>query len=48
MGSDNVFNVVMAAFIALRDMKDAQVEAQKRGVEVSSLMPSWRMGTDGQ
>ncbi len=48
LGSDNVFNVVMAAYIGLRDMKDVQVEAQKRGLAVSDLMPSWRLGSNGQ
>lgn len=47
MGSDNVCNVVMATFIALRDMKDVQVEAVKRGRNVVDLMPSWRLGHNG-
>ncbi|MHB9031451.1 MAG: 30S ribosomal protein S5 [Anaerolineae bacterium] len=46
LGSDNVFNVVMAAFIGLRDMKDVQVEAQNRGLEVKDLLPSWRLGSN--
>jgi len=48
LGSDNVFNVVMAAFIGLRDMKDVQVEAEKRGLEVTDLLPAWRLGNNGQ
>jgi len=47
MGSANVCNVVMATFIALRGMKDVQVEAVKRGRDVADLMPSWRLGRNG-
>ena len=48
LGSDNVFNVVMAAYQGLREMKDAQTEAEKRGLEVTELLPSWRLGPNGQ
>lgn len=47
LGSDNVFNVVMAAYIGLRDMKDVQAEADKRGRDVVDLLPSWRMESNG-
>jgi small subunit ribosomal protein S5 len=47
LGSGNVCNVVMATFIALRDMKDVTVEAEKRGRNVADLMPSWRLGHNG-
>jgi small subunit ribosomal protein S5 len=47
LGSANVCNVVMATFIALRGMKDVQVEAVKRGRDIVDLMPSWRLGHNG-
>ncbi len=48
LGSENVFNVVMAAFVGLRDMQDIQVVARNRGVEVSDLLPAWRSGPNGE
>ncbi|MHB1294500.1 MAG: 30S ribosomal protein S5 [Anaerolineae bacterium] len=46
LGSDNVFNVVMATFKALQEMKDVEVEAQKRGKNVADLLPPWRISAD--
>ncbi len=41
LGSDNILNVVQAAFTALQELQDYNVEAQRRGVEARSLAPFW-------
>lgn len=48
LGSDNVFNVVMAAFAGLRELKDVGEEARKRGKDVADLLPPWRAVADVQ
>jgi small subunit ribosomal protein S5 len=47
MGSDNVFNVVMATFKGLKEMMSVEEQAQRRGKAVSELLPPWRRGSDG-
>jgi len=42
LGSANVLNVAQATFEGLKQMKSAEVEAQRRGVSVSKLIPHWR------
>lgn len=41
MGSDNILNVVQAAFVAVQELKDYTVEAERRGVEPKHLAPFW-------
>ncbi len=41
LGSDNILNVVQATFVALKDLQDYRVEAERRGVEPSQLAPFW-------
>ena len=48
LGSDNVFNVVMATFKGLQELKDIDVEAQRRGKAVADLLPPWRAKSDGE
>jgi small subunit ribosomal protein S5 len=48
LGSDNIFNVVMATFKGLQEMKDIDVEAQRRGKAVADLLPPWRSKSDGE
>ena len=40
-GSANVLNVVQATFDALEQLKSPQVEAARRGKNVSDLLPFW-------
>ncbi|HUE98130.1 MAG TPA: 30S ribosomal protein S5 [Anaerolineales bacterium] len=40
-GSANVLNVVQATFHALEQLKSPQVEAARRGKNVSELLPFW-------
>src|SRR5688500_19050233 len=40
-GSANVLNVVQATFDALEQLKSPQVEAARRGKNVSELLPFW-------
>ncbi len=42
LGSENVFNVVMATFEGLKGLESAESAAQKRGKEVAELLPPWR------
>ncbi len=42
LGSANILNVAQATFEGLKQMKSAEVEAQRRGVPVSKLIPHWR------
>jgi small subunit ribosomal protein S5 len=46
LGSSNVFNVVMATFKGLQELKDIEVEAQRRNKSVADLMPPWRARPD--
>ncbi|MBM3187807.1 MAG: 30S ribosomal protein S5 [Chloroflexi bacterium] len=42
LGSDNVFNVVMATFKGLTEMSDIARQAERRGKAVEDLLPPWR------
>jgi len=42
LGSENVFNVVMATFKGMQEMVDPAVVAEARGKEVGDLLPPWR------
>ncbi len=44
LGSANILNVVMATMAGLDQLKDPEVEAQRRGRPVESLLPFWRRG----
>lgn len=46
LGSENIFNVVMATFKGLTQLKDIEVEAQRRGKSVAELLPPWRAVKD--
>ena len=46
LGTDNIFNVVMAAFEGLKQLKDIEVEARYRGKNVADLLPPWRVKAD--
>lgn len=46
MGSDNVFNVVMATFDGLRSLSDFAERAQMRGKTMEELMPPWRVSSN--
>jgi len=48
LGCDNVFNVVMATFEGLKQMRDLEEIARIRGKAVSELVPAWRNVPDGQ
>lgn len=41
--SDNVFNVVWAAFEGLRQLRDVESVARARGKSVAELLPPWRI-----
>ncbi|MCB0130367.1 MAG: 30S ribosomal protein S5 [Caldilineaceae bacterium] len=41
LGSDNILNVVQATFVALQDLQDFRVEADRRGVDRKHLAPFW-------
>ena len=42
LGSENVFNVVMATFKGMQEMVDPAVVAEARGKDVADLLPPWR------
>lgn len=42
LGSANILNVAQATFEALKQMKSPEVEARRRGVSASKLIPHWR------
>ena len=44
MGSANMLNVVQATMQALTRLKDPAVEAKRRGVPLSHVMPFWKKG----
>ena len=46
LGSDNVFNVVLATFKGLQQLTDVEQEARRRGKAVSELLPPWRVAAD--
>ena len=46
LGSDNVFNVVLATFKGLQQLTDAKREARRRGKAVAELLPPWRVAAD--
>jgi small subunit ribosomal protein S5 len=46
LGSDNVFNVVMATFEGLRALNDFAERAQMRGKTMEELLPPWRVTSD--
>ena len=48
LGSDNVFNVVMATFKGLREMSEVEEIARIRGKSVDELLPAWRIVADGE
>lgn len=48
LGSDNVFNVVMATFQALQQLQKVEARAQARGKAVADLLPPWRLSADGE
>lgn len=41
LGSNNMLNIVRAAFEGLRQMKDIYVEAERRGKSVQQIAPPW-------
>jgi small subunit ribosomal protein S5 len=47
LGSDNVFNVVMATFEGLQSLTDFAERAEMRGKTMEELMPPWRVTSDG-
>jgi small subunit ribosomal protein S5 len=47
LGSDNVFNVVMATFEGLKQMISLDEQARRRGKAVADLLPPWRSVPDG-
>lgn len=44
LGSDNVFNVVMATFKGLQQLEDYAERARLRGKSMQELLPPWRVG----
>jgi small subunit ribosomal protein S5 len=41
LGSANILNVIKATMMALEQLKDPSVEAERRGVPVSRVLPFW-------
>lgn len=41
LGSDNILNVVQATFVALQDLQDYRIEAERRGIDPKRIMPFW-------
>lgn len=46
LGSTNILNVVRATIKGLQDLKDARVEAERRGKTVEELLPPWKVVSD--
>lgn len=46
LGSDNIFNVVRAAFKGLEELMDIEERARERGKSPADLLPPWRTGAD--
>jgi len=42
LGSSNILNVVRATIAGLRQLKDVEVEARRRGKSVAEVSPPWR------
>ena len=47
LGSDNVFNVVLATFEGLQQLMDIEVQAERRGKTVADFLPPWRAVPNG-
>lgn len=48
LGSDNVFNVVMATFKGLQELVSVEERANQRGKAVTELLPPWRLSAHGE
>jgi small subunit ribosomal protein S5 len=48
LGSDNIFNVVMATFKGLGELQSIEEQARRRGKPVEELLPPWRSVSDVQ
>lgn len=48
LGSDNVFNVVMATFQGLQELVNIEARAQQRGKAVADLLPPWRLSAHAE
>lgn len=48
LGSDNVFNVVMATFKGLQQLNDFAERAELRGKTMEELLPPWRVTSDAE
>ncbi|NLX36589.1 MAG: 30S ribosomal protein S5 [Chloroflexi bacterium] len=48
LGSDNVFNVVMATFEGLKQMRNLEEVARVRGKALSDVVPAWRNASNGE
>ncbi|HHX65999.1 MAG TPA: 30S ribosomal protein S5 [Chloroflexi bacterium] len=46
LGSDNIFNVVMATYEGLKGLTDIERQAERRGKPVADLLPPWRAVAD--
>ena len=46
LGSENVFNVVMATWTGLQGMMDVTERARQRGKTPADLLPPWRVVAD--
>jgi small subunit ribosomal protein S5 len=44
LGSANILNVVQATLVALEGLKDPAMEAKRRGVPISHVLPFWKRG----
>jgi small subunit ribosomal protein S5 len=44
LGSSNVLNVVKATMLALQQLKDPALEAERRGVPLNRVLPFWMRG----
>jgi small subunit ribosomal protein S5 len=44
LGSANVLNVAWATFRGLTQLQDPEIQAKRRGVPVTKLLPPWRRG----
>jgi small subunit ribosomal protein S5 len=41
LGSANILNVIKATMMALGELKDPAIEAERRGVPLHKVMPFW-------
>ncbi len=44
LGSSNVLNVVKATMLALQQLKDPALEAERRGIPLNRVLPFWMKG----